>query len=174
MSFFDKTKIFFKYLLKIVKHKCFVFYYGVLYTDANIYDLLIHDFSKFFPYEFFKYMRFFNYPKSDKIKEDFSYAWLHHQNNNKHHYEYWITRTGHSSATKNIDEVKALDMPERYVREMVADWMAASRIYNGALYKLSEWEWFKVNYPVIKNNVTFKTNNKILEILDELIKKGVL
>jgi hypothetical protein len=49
------------------------------------------------------------------------YAWLHHQKWNKHHWEYWV-----------IPSHGPLNMPDKYVREMVADWFAAGRAFDGA------------------------------------------
>jgi hypothetical protein len=60
---------------------------------------------------------------------------LHHQNANPHHWEYWLTRSGNGVKT---GRGVVLKMPEKYVREMVADWMAASRAYTGS-WDMTQW-----------------------------------
>jgi hypothetical protein len=51
-------------------------------------------------------------------------AWLLHQRRNSHHWQAWILRNDDGS-------VKTLPMPERFAREMVADWIGAGRAISG-------------------------------------------
>jgi hypothetical protein len=53
-------------------------------------------------------------------RRDFDRAWLHHQHFNAHHWNHWVLRRDDGS-------FKALPMPERFAREMVADWIGAGR-----------------------------------------------
>lgn len=67
-------------------------------------------------------------------KEKWQRAWLRHQSRNPHHWEYWIPRTavyGH----RNMEPIR---MPTRYVRELIGDWLAASRAYTGS-WDMEEW-----------------------------------
>ena len=165
------------YLLRVLKHKWFVLYYGMKYTKAPLWNLIIHDWSKFLPCEYFAYKNYHmtqNELKTDKIKDDFSIAWLHHQNSNKHHWEWYISRSGHSSSSQSINEYHILDMPEKYIREMIADWMAASRVYTGKIPKMGDWPWFDNNWPVIQKNTSEKTSSTIMLKLRMLRDKGIL
>lgn len=113
----------------ILKHKWFVLLAGLELGGIPLWRLLIHDLSKFMPSEFLPYQRQFVGDKSDP--EGFAVAWLHHQNSNPHHWEYWITRSDHSKGGSGAVD-NCLPMPETYVREMVADWIGAGRTYTGA------------------------------------------
>ena len=58
----------------------------------------------------------------------YSLAWMHHKGRNRHHFEYW---TDLSPVTRTYEPV---DMPVRYLCEMVADRIAACKTYQGAAY----------------------------------------
>jgi hypothetical protein len=92
---------------------------------------IIHDWSKFLPDEFFPYAEHFygskkvpkiasGYIKSEDKKEDpaFDRAWLYHQRRNKHHWQWWVL-------VQDQDPTVAIEMPERYWKEMVCDWKGA-------------------------------------------------
>lgn len=77
---------------------------------------IIHDVSKFLPDEAIHYVK-----SSDNMsKEDFiriqNKGFFHHQKRNKHHWHYWVF----------VSEIgfEILDMPDRYRREMLADFYA--------------------------------------------------
>lgn len=128
----------FRYACLTVKHKWFVFLAG-LKMGVPIWRLIIHDLSKFGLSEIFAYGRQFFGDKGDP--DGFSHAWLHHQNINPHHWEYWIMRSGHNRGNKAADgehESFAIPMPETYVREMIADWMGAGRAYVGS-WGIRDW-----------------------------------
>lgn len=140
-----------KYARYVLRHKWFVFMAG-LKIGAPLWRLIIHDWSKFLPSEWFPYARYFygNYPtwqqmgphlfnvytgpRKEEIAEQFDTAWLHHQNHNPHHYQYWILK-------QDDGETKVLPMPQSYQREMVADWMGAGR----ALGKPDTVGWYEKN-----------------------------
>lgn len=129
-----------KYFLLTWKHKWFVFLAG-LKIGVPIYLLILHDWTKFLPCELPHYQRQF-YGKADQPLK-FSYAWNHHQKNNKHHWEYWIPTTGHNRG--GYKDGEPLPMPRRYVLEMVADWMGASRAYEGRWPTYRNWPWWAKN-----------------------------
>jgi hypothetical protein len=84
----------------------------------------------------------------------FDIAWLHHQHYNPHHWQHWILRLDDGGA-------HALEMPEEFVREMVADWAGAGRAITGA------WEvlgWYKRNS--CKMELHPRTRRLVEELLD--------
>lgn len=111
-----------KYAWLTAKHKWFVFLAG-LRTGAPLWNLLLHDWHKFLPAELPHYGRQFFGAADDPV--GFSQAWNHHQKLGKHHPEYWVMVSGHTRG--GFPDGSPLPMPERYVREMLADWMGASR-----------------------------------------------
>ena len=112
-------------------------------VDRNQAD--IHDQSKFSPEEFESYANYFwNSDGTPAKKEDhttmkqyeFIHAWLHHIHYNPHHWQHWIFPDGYAPenmvASKYITRDGTMPMPERFVLEMVADWMGASKSYTGS------------------------------------------
>lgn len=139
-----------KYLVYLARHKYFVFI-GGLATKAPLWRLIIHDWSKFLPCEWFPYVEYFYGEKARLQNEewdDFKYwmaaqkyydafdrAWLHHQHHNPHHWQHWVLR-------EDSGKTKVLEIPEHFAREMVADWMGAGRAITG------KWEaqsWYLKN-----------------------------
>jgi hypothetical protein len=123
---------------------------------VSYWRLLKHDLSKFTPAEFGRYARNF-YGKGD---DNFSLAWLHHQNRNDHHWEYWVNRTSYNQPRDGT-----IPMPETAVREMVADWLAAGKVYNGKWPDLGNFVWFRQNAQFMNMNLV--TWIKLQEVLDE-------
>jgi hypothetical protein len=121
-----------KYLEYVVRHKWFVFVeccrLGIPWLG------IIHDLSKFSLAEWEPYVHTFYNPDGSKrnirdrsgnydpanLNARFDYAWLHHQHWNKHHWQHWML-------TQDEDEDKLLEMPDKYRREMLADWKGAGR-----------------------------------------------
>lgn len=134
---------YFKYLKTVLVHKTYVIKYGVQ-LDVPIWNLVIHDLTKLYPSEAFPYIEWFYgeegksnslSPSHEQRKHDFSVAWLHHVNHNPHHWQYWIQRDSDFKATK---------IPHLYIREMLADWLAASKAYsNKEPRSLKDWEWWQ-------------------------------
>lgn len=173
----------FQYLSYVLRHKWFVFKAGI-FLKVPVWQLLIHDWTKFLPSEWYAYRNYFYKPlkigdtifiefndgvskpaeivairkspthkfkvlMSDRkpevpfwahndvvfplndYKEKFNIAWNHHQKRNKHHWQYWLL-------TGDDGQAIALDIPEKYIREMVADWMGAGRAING-YYDVRSW-----------------------------------
>lgn len=163
-----------KFIYSVLKHKYYVFLAGIFLTKANIFDLIVHDYSKFSFTEFKPYVdRFYNNKKDNY--NDFAEAWLHHQNVNKHHWEYWISRTTHN--LQNNLELKRetlLEMPDRYVREMVADWLAANRTYNNEKkwVDIEHWDWMiNRGSSLMRGRLHPITIDKIDNVFSEIYKK---
>ena len=132
----------------IIKHKFWVYYYGRKY-GVNIWQLLTHDLSKFHPTEFLESIKWYQGYKSPilVIKKElgWSKAWLHHKSHNKHHSDYWLDI---------IDgKLVPIKMPYKYVMEMLVDWLAAGRTYNGSDFTFEDekrwWEELKRKKPRI-------------------------
>ena len=91
---------------------------------------LTHDLSKYSHTEFWNGVKYFTGTASPHVGErkvkGYSDAWLHHHNRNKHHAEYWIDIVDGKSAP--------VQMPLKYLTEMVCDRVAASMIYLGDNY----------------------------------------
>jgi hypothetical protein len=142
---------FVKCIWTILKHKAYVFRAG-RWTGAPMWNLIIHDWSKFTPSELPYYAARFHSPNWNA--DEFAKAWQHHLANNPHHWESW----------------KGTLMPEPYVREMIADWFGASRAYSGAWPKSEdEWEWLNQNYH--RMNLHPTTMRLIETVLDEAFAK---
>lgn len=130
-----------KYGSYVLRHKWFVFRAG-LRTGAPLWRLVIHDWSKMSRGEWGPYVRSFYgpQPRTDEVKLAFDQAWLHHQHRNPHHWQHWLLREDNGG-------LKTLEIPEGFVREMVADWMGAGRAITG------KWEvgsWYSKNQEKIE------------------------
>lgn len=126
--------IYLRYLWSLLRHKWFVFVAGRR-LGVGVWQLLIHDLSKFSSAEFGPYARRFGGGRGGAIDhsadaQEWCDAWRHHWTHNPHHWEFWV------------NDGTPLLMPDRYVREMVADWCGAGRAYTG------RWEvaaWYAAN-----------------------------
>lgn len=121
-------------------------------------QLSIHDQSKWTAAEFSGYALHF---KGGGAPDQFAYAWLHHIHHNPHHWQHWIFSDGYTPKGSQVQN-GAVEMPTRYVLEMIADWMGASRAYTGS------WDmgdWLNKNIPKIR--VHSRTAIILREILDQ-------
>ena len=100
----------------------------------------------------------------NEIKENltigwaFDNAWNHHQAWNKHHWQYWFL-------IEDSGEETALEMPERYAREMLADWVGAGRAITG---KLEVADWYDANKEKIR------LHSKTRELVEKLIAQNYI
>ena len=139
------------YLLQIkaiLVHKWFVFVCGRKVGGIPLLNLVIHDLSKFHPSEFFVYARKLNGGHC------FDFEWTRattlHKHRNPHHPEFWARYDG------------IHPMPEIYVREMVADWMAVDMSYkNVTPFR----EWVRAHVP--KMSLHKKTKEILCIVLAE-------
>lgn len=137
------------YLKYIIRHKWYV---GIAawHCGCTLGTALVHDISKFLPSEWFAYAYTFydDDGKSRYIENDrFNEAWNHHQKRNKHHWQYWLLKMDRG-------DVIALEMPDKYIKEMVADWMGAGRAITG------KWEveqWYEKN----KDNIILHPSTRV-------------
>ena len=122
-----------QYLRYLARHKWFVLRAGLI-LRVPFWRLLIHDWSKFLPSEWFPYADHFYGSRCglDRVaKTLFKHAWLKHIHRNPHHWQHWVLRSDDGST-------ETLTIPEPLVREMVADWAGAGRAINGG-WDLEPW-----------------------------------
>lgn len=115
-----------QYLKYVFRHKWFVFVECC--KVGLVWQGLVHDLSKFLPDEMIPYANYFYggdkregrfYTPSQGTSE-FNYAWLKHQHRNPHHWQYWVLQEDGGNKFP-------MEMPVKYIKEMVADWKGAGR-----------------------------------------------
>lgn len=137
------------YLSYVVRHKWFVFLaccrMGVPFAG------IVHDWSKFLPSEWRPYAEKF-YGNRERfealdaigefgcaelapfgyfVQDRFNVAWNLHQKRNPHHWQFWLV-------TMDSGQTFPVPMPDRYRREMLADWIGAGRAITGR-YETAAW-----------------------------------
>ncbi len=147
-----------RYLRYLFWHKLYVFVeclkMGLLWQG------LTHDLSKFRPSEWGPYLEYFYGDKylsrenivqvggphlvecyrilgcrfKEDVEADYDWAWLLHQHRNPHHWQFYILR-------EDLGWERVLPMPDRYRKEMLADWKGAGR----ALGKPDTRAWYLKN-----------------------------
>lgn len=154
------------HLIYLLRHKFFVLRAGRR-REVSLWQLLVHDCSKFLPSEFLPYTRrFFQQNAIDST--DFRKAFELHCKRNAHHWEHWLTPAG------------PVEMPYRYVNEMLADWDGAGEAkVNG----LDTPTWYKLNrnsivlHPLTRIVVDYKLgvpNEALASLLHECTECGML
>lgn len=105
---------------------------GGCFRVGLIWQGLTHDISKYSITEFATGARYYQGDRSPNAAEredkGYSEAWMHHKGRNRHHYEYW---TDMNRRTRNYESV---EMPRKYLVEMVMDRRAACMTYQGKAY----------------------------------------
>lgn len=155
------------YLKGLLRHKFWVFVY-CLKLDVPLWLAILHDISKFSPVEWFPYVKNFYHPDgtkrevrdstgaydTNKQSDQFKRAWIHHQRN-KHHWQAWC----------NIGDggvVTPIDMPNVYIREMVADWCGAGMSHSGGATPI---QWYRVNKDAM---IMTKRTRQAIEMIFEV------
>lgn len=125
-----------------------------------------HDASKtesdeYGPYDAY----FYGGNRSSQVVDDFNMAWLKHIHRNPHHWQYFVLQCDEPDEGEIV-----LDMPYKYILEMVCDWLSFS-IAKDNMYEVFDW------YDEHKNHIKLSKNtrktvedilNKIRRKLDEL------
>lgn len=98
---------------------------------------IMHDLSKYMPAELLMGFRYYDdgtsSPNNGERKEKgYSNAWMHHKGRNRHHFEYWTDYALHPAQEKY--PLQAVQMPRRYVAEMLMDRISASKNYTKENY----------------------------------------
>lgn len=149
-----------KYFKYVMRHKWFVFWAGVS-IGAPIWRLIIHDWSKFLPSEWFPYVDFFytDKPQNDfwlskklgyscyeltpfglLVRDKFDIAWNHHQKRNDHHWQHWVL-------IQDDGEIINMPMTESAMLEMIADWVGAGKALKS---DKPVWVWYEGNKEKIR------------------------
>ncbi len=125
-------------------------------------DASKHDISKFSLFEFEAYLNHFYKDKENKkileTQIQFEYAVLHHIHNNSHHWQYWIALSDDGSR-------KIFEMPDDYVKEMIADWVGAGFAIYGK-NDMQEWYNLNKNKMILHKNTELKINEYIKEVIN--------
>ena len=135
---------------------------------------LTHDLSKYTPLEFITGVRYYQGDRSPLAAErelyGFSKAWLHHKGRNKHHFEYWVDFNRMSKKPYLIIPVR---MPDRYIAEMVADRVAASKTYRGDEYSPEDpLRYYKREHAAGPLPMHPYTEKKLRFFLEMIAEKG--
>jgi len=132
---------------------------------------IAHDFSKLLPSEFIPYARYFYgnnsdirkgrdetgyYKPTDTGDKDFDYAWLLHQKRNKHHWQWWVL-------PEDEGGIKVLEMPDKYILEMICDWIGAGKAQG---FGNNTKEWYNKNKH--KMQLHPNTRKKVEELIESL------
>ena len=154
----------------ITHHKLLVMHYCFrvgLYRQG-----LLHDLSKYMPSEFLAGCRYYQEGKQspnngERQANGYSFAWLHHKGRNRHHFEFWLDYSLHPGDTRY--PMQPVQMPRKYVAEMLMDRISASRNYLKEEYTqhapLVYFERGRGHY--IMHPVTARELHGMLRILDE-------
>ena len=115
----------------ITKHKMLVM--DGCFRVGLYWQGITHDLSKYSPTEFWVGARYYQGTRSPNAAEredkGYSEAWMHHKGRNRHHYEYW------TDMNRETRKYESVEMPRRYLVEMVMDRRAACLVYQGKNYR---------------------------------------
>ena len=133
---------------------------------------LMHDLSKYMPSELLMGFMYYEDGKSspnngERRDKGYSNAWMHHKGMNKHHFEYWSDYS--LNPAKSRQPLQAVQMPRKYVAEMLMDRISASKNYNKDTYTqhhpLQYFERGRSHY--LLHPQTEKELHGMLRILDQ-------
>jgi hypothetical protein len=148
-----------EYFESLHLHKKHVMAAGLIVGGIPDERLFNHDASKFTIDEYPYYARQFHGDRGDPV--GFARAWLHHIHCNDHHWNHWLFADGYSPYGSGVELSGALPMPEVCVREMVADWMGASRTYTDS-WNMEEWLNEHLPQKIILHSESFLIVGQVL------------
>lgn len=118
-----------------------------------------HDFSKNSEEEYDAYdAYFYGENKSAEVMKNFHRAWLHHIQNNPHHWQHWVLINDEPT-----EGFVPLEMPKVYIVEMICDWWSFSW-KAGNLYEIFDWYKQRKDYIDLHEN----TRAFVEDILNEI------
>lgn len=123
---------YFSHLHSLLIHKFYVFVAGTK-LGCSFRRLVLHDLNDVFHYE------------SDDFRDS----------RKKHDWRYWV------NVSSDKRELYAVEIPEKYVYEMVADWMASLKESGHWFAEIADWYHTNKEFMIIHP----ATNNLILAIL---------
>lgn len=157
--------IYWEQFKSLLIHKWYVFIAGHEF-GVPLWRLIIHDWSKFTPTEFFRYAR---YKYGNGTKEEWAIGWRHHFHCEAHHPEHhiilWHGDPDFYSGIGGEDiarYVSILPMPEVFVREMLADMHGTSRQITGS-WDISKW--------LNKNGPKIHFHDQTITLIDKVMKE---
>ena len=156
-----------KHFVTITKHRHLVM---KLCFKMGLYKQgLLHDLSKYSYTEFSNsakyYVGTYSPTISERKEKGYSEIWMHHKGRNKHHYEYWFD---FSNVEKKYVPIK---IPIQYVKEMICDRIAASKVYLKDKYtKSSALEYFNRTYD--RHEMHPETSELLKSWLELVSEKG--
>lgn len=156
-----------KHFITITKHRHLVM---KLCFKMGLYKQgLLHDLSKYSYTEFSNsakyYVGTYSPTISERKEKGYSDIWMHHKGRNKHHYEYWFD---FSNVEKKYVPIK---IPIQYVKEMICDRIAASKVYLKDKYtKSSALEYFNRTYD--RHEMHPETSELLKSWLELVSEKG--
>lgn len=142
---------------------------GFDWLRDNIPDLFKHDFdwenisnhdsSKLYSDEYHPYdSYFYGGNRSYSVVQDFNKAWLLHIHRNPHHWQYWVLINDNPKEGEIV-----LEMPYKYVIEMICDWWAFSWAKDNLKEIFTWWDEHKT-YIKLHDDTRKKVEN-ILEAM---------
>jgi hypothetical protein len=151
-----------RHLKTITRHKWHVML--ACFKSGLYWQGLMHDLSKYSITEFCSSAKYFQGDKSpvdaEKIKNGYSLAWQNHKGKNKHHWQYWTDFEN--------GELIVIEMPAKYLAEMLCDWVGAGKAYNKGNWTI---ETLKSWYEHDKNNmVLHAVTRSYIELLINHVK----
>lgn len=156
---------FIKHFITITKHRHLVMRY--CFKLGIGFQGLLHDLSKYSLSEFIPGAKYYQGTRSPNDKErevkGYSTAWMHHKGRNKHHVEYWV------DINRETNQYEPVIMPLKYVKEMFADRVAATKIYKKKDYQDKDvLEYYLYREANLKMHpVTAKTLEEWMVVLKE-------
>ena len=162
---------FWRHLFTISKHRCLVM--KSCFAVGLYWQGLIHDLSKYSLTEFKVGMNYYQGVRSpnnaERETKGYSSAWLHHKGRNKHHFEYWVDYN-----IMKRGSFIPVEMPKKYVVEMLMDRIAACKVYDkasGVKYEDSHpYEYFKKGLD--ETHLNRNTCELIKQLLNMLANDG--
>lgn len=124
-----------------------------------------HDLSKYNEEEYDAYDKYFyGGNKSYAVVQNFNKAWLHHIHKNPHHWQHWVLINDDPDEGEII-----LDMPDKYIIEMICDWWSFSW-KKGDLTEIFSWYKEHKNMKLSDStrkkvdDILYKINSKLTEL----------
>lgn len=120
-----------------------------------------HDSSKYDASEYEPYYQYYYGPHHQNKQytpeelSAYDLAWNHHQKTNPHHWQYWLL-------VKDGGEMVPLDMPLKYIIEMLCDWYSV-----GCIYGNNTCSWYNENKDkIILSDATRALVDKYIKYLE--------
>jgi hypothetical protein len=114
------------YLLYVLRHKFYVFQecmkYGLWWQG------IVHDWSKFLPSEWIPYSEYYygghGEDRPPEVRAGYDSAANLHHHRQPHHWQFWVL-------IHNDGVLECLPIPDRYRKEMLADWRGTGKTTKG-------------------------------------------